>query len=381
MKTIQTRWSPESRWGNFERNHIAEEAQLVFLFGGTSTLKQRELIDEVKGFFPKAHLLGCSTAGEIYDTEVTDDLLVATAVLFEHSTVEGTSLQIDTMEDSFNIGEKLAQSLAQDKLVHVFVLSDGLKVNGSELVKGLTKHLPENVTVTGGLAGDGARFAETFVLWDDMPKSDTVAILGLYGGKLKVGYASLGGWDSFGPDRLITRSKGNILYELDGKSALDLYKSYLGEHAAGLPATGLLFPLSLRRNGDETGVVRTILATDEEEQSMTFAGDVPEGSYARLMKANFDHLVDGAVGAAKTSYEAIGSTSPELAILISCVGRKLVLKQRIEEEVEGVRDILGDETTLTGFYSYGEISPFTPKAKCELHNQTMTITTFSERYK
>lgn len=241
------------------------------------------------------------------------------------------------------------------------------------------KNLPEGVTVTGGLSGDGERFEETLVFCDGPPESGAVAVLGLYGSRLKVGYGSLGGWDPFGPERLITRSKGNILYELDGKSALELYKRYLGDHAKGLPATGLLFPLSLRTKEGEAGLVRTILSIDEEVQSMTFAGDVPEGAYARLMKANFDRLVDGAVGAAKVSYEAIGSSSPDLAILISCVGRKMVLRQRIEEEVEGVREVLGDRTILTGFYSYGEISPFTPGAKCALHNQTMTITTFSEK--
>ncbi len=212
-----------------------------------------------------------------------------------------------------------------------------------------------------------------------MPEAGTIAVLGFYGTRLKVGYGSLGGWDPFGPERLITRSRGNVLYELDGQSALALYKEYLGEHAADLPASGLLFPLRLRSPDGESGVVRTILAINEDEQSMTFAGDVPEGVYARLMTANFEHLVDGAIGAAQTSYEAMGSSSPDLAILISCVGRKLVLKQRTEEEVEGVRDILGDHTVLTGFYSYGEICPAAPEANCELHNQTMTITTFSER--
>src|SRR5262249_23049691 len=152
----------------------------------------------------------------------------------------------------------------------------------------------------------------------------------------------------------------------------------LGEHASGLPATALLFPLSVRVEGGGEPVVRTVLAVSDGDQTMTFAGDVPEGSYARFMKANFDRLVDGAVGAARTSFQAIGSTSPDLALLISCVGRKLILGQRIEEEVEGVRDVLGAKTTMTGFYSYGEISPFTPNAKCELHNQTMTITTFTE---
>lgn len=280
--------------------------------------------------------------------------------------------------NSFQAGEKLAQALPHKSLVHVLVLSDGQNVNGSELVEGMTKHLPPRVTLTGGLAGDGDRFKETLVLWDGPPASNTIAAVGLYGRRLKVGFGSLGGWDAFGPERLITRSAGNVLYELDHQPALALYKKYLGEHASELPASGLLFPLSLRSEEGES-VVRTILSFSEAEQSLTFAGDIPQGEYARLMKANFDRLIDGAVGAAQTSYEAIGGISPDLALLISCVGRKLVLKQRIEEEVEGVQEIMGKQTALAGFYSYGEISPFTPSAKCELHNQTMTITTFTEQ--
>jgi hypothetical protein len=137
--------------------------------------------------------------------------------------------------------------------------------------------------------------------------------------------------------------------------------------------------LSIRSEAGETPVVRTILSVDEEEKSMTFAGDVPIGCYARFMKANFDRLIDGAVGAARTSHEAIGSGPVDLALLVSCVGRRLVLGQRVEEEVEGVREVLGGGAVLAGFYSYGEISPFTPSARCELHNQTMTITTLAER--
>jgi len=188
----------------------------------------------------------------------------------------------------------------------------------------------------------------------------------------------MGGWDPFGPERIITRSKENLLYELDGQSALDIYKKYLGEHADGLPATGLLFPLSIRTKNGEAGIVRTILAVNEEEKSMTFAGDIPQGAFARFMKANFERLIDGASGAAVRSREGLGESSPELAILISCVGRKLVLKQRIEEEVEAARDALGGAPALTGFYSYGEISPFMSGEASALHNQTMTITTFTE---
>jgi hypothetical protein len=379
MKIEQKRWTEAKGWEPESPSRLGESAQLVLLFGNTSILKQQRYFDEIKKAYPKAHLFGCSTAGEIYGAQVSDDSLVITAVSFEHTQLRGAKTKITDIEKSFQAGEELAQSLDREGLTHVLVLSDGLKINGSDLVRGLKKHLPENVAVTGGLSGDGGRFEETLVIWDGPPERDTVAVLGLYGDRLKVSYGSLGGWDPFGPDRLITRSKGNVLYELDGKSALELYKKYLGEHAKGLPATGLLFPLSLRTKEGETGVVRTILSVNEEDQSMTFAGDVPEGAYVRLMKANFDRLIDGAVGAAKTSYQAIGSSSPDLALLVSCVGRKMVLKQRVEEEVEGVRDVMGYRTVLTGFYSYGEISPIKAGAECKLHNQTMTITTLSEK--
>lgn len=302
-----------------------------------------------------------------------------TTISFESIRIQGSRVELSQTIDSYRAGQLLAQSLETNGLRHVIVLSDGIHVNGSDLVRGLTEVLPSEVSITGGLAGDGERFEETLVCWDSHPQNKTVAAVGLYGDKLRIGYASQGGWDPFGPERIITKAKGNILYELDGKSALDLYKLYLGKQAAGLPATGLLFPLSLRAKDSQTSLVRTILSVNEEEQSMTFAGDVPEGSYARLMKANFDRLIDGAIGAATKSYDAIGSFSPELAILISCVGRKMILKQRTEEEIEGVRDILGEKTVMTGFYSYGELSPFNQGGACELHNQTMTITVLSEK--
>lgn len=341
-------------------------------------MKDPEVFEALRARYPSAHLCGCSTSGEIHNAGVFDDTLVATAVSFDHTGVMGASITLDAVSSSYEAGSLLVRSIDIDQLVHVFVLSDGLNVNGSELVRGLTENLPEGVSVTGGLAGNADRFEETYVFWDKPPAQNTVAIAGFYGKHLKVGFGSMGGWDPFGPERLVTRSSGNVLYELDGKSALELYKKYLGDHSEQLPAAGLLFPLSIRTGEGETAIVRTILGVNEQESSMTFAGDIPEGSYSRLMKANFERLIDGAHDAAATSHKAVGGTSPELAILISCVGRKLVLRQRVEEEVEAIREVLGRQTILSGFYSYGEISPFTPGAKCALHNQTMTVTTMLE---
>jgi hypothetical protein len=379
MKIEQGQWTESAGWTPAAWN-LGEKAELVFVFGGRSAIGDRSKIAALRARYPRAHLMGCSTAGEIKDTRVSDGAIVFTAVQFESTRIQGHSVRLsDAGGDSFEAGRRLASALEPRGLVHAFVLSDGTQANGSELVRGLTSGLPAGVTVTGGLSGDGALFKETRVIWNGgQPETGAVAILGLYGERLRVGFGSVGGWDPFGPERLVTESKGNVLSGLNGASALDLYKKYLGKHAEGLPSTALLFPLALRMKEGEESVVRTILSIDEAKKTMIFAGDVPQGAYVRFMKANFDRLIDGAVNAARTSVRAPLSADPDLAILISCVGRKLILGQRVEEEVEGVREILGNRTVMTGFYSYGEISPFTPAARCELHNQTMTVTTFTE---
>jgi hypothetical protein len=377
MKIKQTRWTADAGWVPDPPGWPEARTQLVLVFGSGEVLQDGEGLCRIVAASPGAEVVGCSTAGEICGTQVTDHSLVVTAIAFEHTRIRSVRLALADCPSSFEAGRRLAGSLAGDKLVHVLVFCDGLEVNGSELARGLTADQLPGVLVTGGLAGDGERFRETFVISGDQARSREVVAVGLYGDRLRIGCGSLGGWDPFGPERLITRSRGNVLYELDGRSALSLYKRYLGEYAAGLPASALLFPLSLRSEANGPPVVRTVLAINEAEESMTFAGDLPEGQYARLMKANSERLIDGATDAARTSATTLGAPA-ELALLISCVGRKMVLKQRIEEEVESVREILGEDTVLAGFYSYGEIAPFSPTASCELHNQTMTITTLSE---
>ena len=378
MKTEQRKWTSETGWELSLDGQLNESAQLVLAFGGRHELSEAERYNEIRAFYPNARILSGSTSGEIIGNEVHDDSIVCTAVEFEKTKLKYAELNIADVENSTEAGKQLANDLKQDDLRHVFVLSEGLKVNGSELVKGFNEALPRSVSVTGGLVGDAARFEKTVLGIDKAPSEGGVIAIGLYGDNIKIGHGSRGGWDPFGPERRVTKSSSNVLYELDGQSALQLYKEYLGDQAGGLPGTGLLFPLSVKENEESSTVVRTLLAIDEDAQSMTFAGDIPEGSVVQLMKANFERLIDGATDAADITTESIGSGESELAILISCVGRKLVLGQRIEEEVEEVRDVIGDAAVITGFYSYGEISPLNKEANCDLHNQTMTITTLKE---
>lgn len=373
MKIEQLVYTGDHSIGRFTIN-----PDLIFAFGQRDLLEDPFLTQELVKNHPDAIFSGCSTAGEIIGETVTEGKVIVTAIAFDRVAIQSAKVSLkDIGFNSFEAGKKLVSQFPHEGLKHVFVVSDGLKVNGTDLVKGIADALPENVTLTGGLAGDGGNFSKTvIVVPDGHITADHVAAIAFYGEALQIGFGSRGGWDSFGLDRLVTKSKENVLFEIDGQPALDLYKSFLGDKAKELPSSGLLFPLSMRDSEDRIPVVRTILGINEDEKSLTFAGDIPEGSFVRLMKANTDRLINGAEEAAVVAQNG-QSESPEFAILVSCVGRKLVLKQIVEEEVECVSEVLG-KPVMTGFYSYGEIAPFDQHALCELHNQTMTITTFRE---
>jgi hypothetical protein len=234
-----------------------------------------------------------------------------------------------------------------------------------------------NVLITGALCGDGARFEKTLASYNEKPKAGEIVAIGLYGASLEVTFSIKGGWTPFGPERIVTKSKGNILYELDNVPALDLYKKYLGDKSKELPSAALLYPLNVKSEKENQSIVRTILNIDEAENSMILAGDIFENSTVQLMMTNVDNIVGAAEEAAIKALK-FRKKKPELAILVSCIGRKLVLDQRVEEEVEEVIEVVGNTATVTGLYSYGEIAPFVGESNCQLHNQTMTITLISE---
>ena len=353
-------------------------AQLVLAFGEPALITGPELFDHIKCLFPNGQVVSCSTAGEIVDEEVYDNSIVVTAIHFEKTTIICRVTNIKQHVNSHATGRHLMNELLTDELSAVFIISDGTHINGSELVAGLNEINPRNIPVTGGLAGDGDRFNKTFVGLNQLPREGSVVAIGFYGNSLRTGHGYFGGWDEFGPEKVITRSEKNVLYEIDGMNALDLYKEYLGPYKDELPSSALLFPLSLREPGSDEHVVRTILSINEQEKSMLFAGNLTQGGSVRLMKANFDKLIDGSSIAAKKSFTNLGMSNPQLALLISCIGRKLILQGRTADEVAAAKQILGAGVPIAGFYSYGEISPFSPFTRCELHNQTMTITTFSE---
>ncbi|WP_417353402.1 FIST signal transduction protein [Flavobacterium alkalisoli] len=376
MKTVQA-YKKDNSW-IYLTDMQALNNPLVLVFGNRYLLEDTTVIDDIRKEFPYEHLVFGSTSGEIAGENVIENSIAVTAIEFEKSSfVIKRDNILSHNKNAVELGKALYEQMPKENLKHLFVLSEGSFVNGSSLIAGLEDNVFKNVCITGGMCGDDARFEKTLASYKENPKEGEVVLIGFYGDTLEITFASVGGWQPFGPERIITKSEGNILYEIDGKPALNLYKKYLGDKAEELPQASLLYPLNVTIPGKEVPVVRTILNIDNDAQSMILAGDAPEESLVQLMMATVDGIADGANKAALYAMHN-RKTMPQVALLISCVGRKLVMNQRVEEEIEQVKEMIGDTTTITGFYSYGEMAPFVNSNFCELHNQTMTLTLISE---
>lgn len=377
MKINQSFYS-SGKWVKQVKSITKEQSKnLTIIYGDNSLIANNNIKNEVKNLYPNSKLIFCSSSHIIYKNEVFEESLTATNIEFEKTDFKIEQINIRDFKNSFVAGNSIASKFEQNNLKLLLILSDGTKVNGSQLVSGINEIIPNEIPTFGGLACDGAKFNSTIVgIDEDLDEGNIIGIA--FYGDINVATSSKGGWDVFGPERIVTKSKNNILYEIDQSNALDLYKCYLGEFAKELPGSALLFPLTIiDKENEEQSIVRTILAINEEDKSMTFAGDIPEGSSVRLMKANFDRLIDGAATAGKNA--TLQQTDPELVMLISCIGRKLVLQDRTDEEIEAVREELSENSVFLGFYSHGEISSQSKELlPCNLHNQTMTILSLSE---
>ncbi len=362
----------------FSTEHFnSQKASLLLAFGERTFLEKTLPFQKLKTLYPNAQIVICSTSGQISNTQLVENEVVATAIEFEKTKIKVSEIDIVLNSDIQALGKTIKETLLSADLKSILIISEGSFVNGTELINELIIQTKESIPIFGGLAGDEYNFEKTIVGLNQDASAGKIVAIGFYGEAIHFGFGSDGGWSDFGPEREVTHSEKNVLYKIGDRFALDLYKEYLGKYADELPGSSLYFPLSMKENNNAEPIVRTILSIDEENKSMTFAGNIPEGSSVRLMKGNFDKLIDASYNAAERIYSK-QKYEPELALLVSCVGRKIVLGNRIEEEIEVVREVFGEKTLICGFYSYGEISPTLKKVACELHNQTMTITTISE---
>jgi len=376
MRIEQTVWTANKSWEKL----VDDEGlapQIVFLFGDNKTIREQDAIGFVRRQYPQARIFGGTSAYEINHLGVFDNSVVATAVEFNSVKLQFAKASL-TMHTSREAAEALSAQIAdKTDIGHLFVLCEGLDVNGGRIVDELNRFFP-GVSISGGMAADKNTVLPNYLILDDQ-MSDRSVIAVAFGKSLKAGYASNGGWDSFGVDRQISRSEGKYVYEVDGQPALSLYKKYLGDEARDLPNSGHYFPVSLKESLTSEGVVRSVIQIDEKNDALIFSSDMPQGWYFRLMRANYQHLMQAVSRSAEQSIVGIDTAKKFLALIVSCVGRQIVLKQRVHDAINEASDILGNNKIVCGFYSLGEICPLSLQDKqTYYHNQTMTITTLSE---
>jgi hypothetical protein len=377
MKAVQLVKNNSDGWEYISKK-IKLVKPLVLVFGNRFLLEDENLFEEIRALFPDGEIVFGSSCADITSSTVFENSISITGIEFEKSSFVIKKCNILNGEfDSFKTGSDLINQFPKEGLKYVFVVSEGSFINGSQLTKGMNNAANDKVLITGALCGDSERFEKTLASYNENPKQGEIVAIGFYSETLEVTSSIYGGWTPFGPERIVTKSEGNIMFELDNQPALDLYKRYLGKKSKDLPAAALLYPLNVKTKETKQTIVRSILNIDEEKNAMILAGDIPEGSIVQLMMTNVDNIASASERAAKQALE-LRKNKPELAMLVSCIGRKLVLDQRVEEEIEEVIEVIGEDTTITGFYSYGEIAPFHGEMSCQLHNQTMTVTLLSE---
>lgn len=354
----------------------AASAQLILLYTSRKQLENPVWLGLLRSVYPNANIMSCTTSGEIYESELLDDSISAVAISLEHSSIKVASINLKEVENSYEAGKKLVTQFSSSNLQHVLVSCDGWLVDGSELIEGMYKDLSSNVTISGGMAGDGANFSHTLVGLNHKIEQGNIVAAAFYGNKLKVGYGNHGGWDVYGPRMLVTKCNGRIIEEINHKAALPLYKTYIGSDSEGLPGTALKYPLGLIKKGKTTPLVRTIFNVDEINQTIITGSKIAVGSEICFIRAEFDNIIKGVEQAAESAV-SLTDGPVELALIVSCIGRKLLFGQDIQEEIEICKKKLGRQTPVIGYYSNGEIST-TDRKYAELHHQMVTITTFSE---
>jgi hypothetical protein len=376
MKIIQMKFAAGSGWTELRHDHVEHhEIDLVLGFAPSGMLKEGNLYDEVSTLFPMAQIILSSSAGEFIDDKLSDDALTLTAIRFEKAKVKTAMTDITTSKNSFEAGYYLSRAFEHKGLRSLILFCDGQQVNASQLAFSLQQYLPPDVIITGGLAGSQDKQPSLIGL-NSQPAAGRIACIGFYGEELKVTYGNNSGWIPFGPERKVTRSKNNTVYELGGIPVLEVYNLYLRDRKYNIAGSQMLFPIAVRFENSAGTVIRTIQSVDEGLFSITYSGNVPEGSKVSLLRADSDSLINGAANAVSLSTQQM--PSPELAIIMSCAERRNILNGRSSEELLAIKNALGRNTAISGLFTPGEIAPAGPDLKCELFKQSVIVTAISE---
>lgn len=320
----------------------------------------QEILNCIKTLLPQASIMGSTTDGEIFETEVMVHSFVLSLTTFE-----STALQIELFsaeEDSFKAGQMIAQQGVKLGAKVAIIVADGIVTNGDFLMDGVNSIAP-SLVVAGGLAGDNGRYEESFIFCDTQIKSKSIVVGYLISDTLEVYHTKSFNWAPMGPKFKVTRADKNCIYTVDNISVLELYRKYLGSALAQkLPQGGIEFPFVFYKEGHLIGRAPIRLNGDG---SVVFAGNISEGE---IIQFGFGDI-DAILADAREIISDLAEFGPEKVMVFSCMTRKNFLGEDVHNDFEGLSSI----APTTGFFTYGEFFHDSDH-KCNfLLNETMTV--------
>ena len=365
-------------------NHSPDVA-IVF---ASQRLEYQALLNGIHAVIGDVPMVGGTTAGEISASGLGSDtivlcLMASDSLSFHVASASG--MKNDEEDCGRRLGEKITHDIKMDKAKSLILFPDGMGGDGVSLLKGLQSVLGADFEMVGGFLGDDGRFKETFQFYNGKCyRGDLVTALMISGEDQFVTSTGVrSGFESIGGRIYCTKANKNVVEKFEDVRALDFYKDLLGEERSKrLPEICLEYPFGLIDSKATIGEheyfqLRCGLQVNEKEGSITLAGSIPEGSAITLTTASRADIINGARQAAIQAQEGLMGALPQLVLMFSCIGRKLVLGRRTSEEIDIVKQVFGENVPIIGFYTYGEIGPLDKNQKelqaARFHNETVVL--------
>jgi hypothetical protein len=357
-----------------------EKPDVIMAFS-SSELNQNELVHGINEASGKAPLIGCSDAGQITNDGPSQGGIAVMAIKSDSMKfTPGTGGQI--ANGAREAGAALAKDISGkigEPMKILIMLSDVLKGNGADIVRGAQDVLGQDFLIIGGAAGDDFKFKETSVYYYNQVFPSSIVGAGL-SGNFSFGIGVRHGWTPVGLPKKVTKSNGAVVEEIDGKPAVYLYEEYFGKKAEELRSEPLAilaitYPLGISIEGSDELLIRDPITVDDKG-AITCAAEIPQGSDVRLMIGNKDNAIAAAKDAAQKALDQLKGARPKAVIIFNCIARSKLFGRDAGEEIRAIQSILGVDVPLIGFYTYGEQAPvggnISRPFSC-FHNETAVI--------
>jgi hypothetical protein len=376
---------PDAKAASTEATRMALEGlagskpSFGFVFS-SPTLSLSECLRTAASVAGGARLMGCTTAGEFNERGLIHGgvavLLVSTDSPHLAHTARGVGAGPASVAKALCEGFHPAASAARQKgyvCSTTLTLVDGLSGAGERFVNSMVENTQALHQVVGGAAGDEGKFVATEVGEPERAGTDMAAALHVFS-RTPWGIGIGHGLEPTTSKMRVTRAKGNVVQEIDGRPAFAVYQGHARERGITLSAANageylIANELGILVAGKVTRA-RAPLSVGADG-SLTCAAEVPQGAHVAILDGRPDAMVAAAREAAEEALQHLQGQSPAGVLVFDCVCRGLILKDGFQREIDAVRQVMG-EVPVAGFLTYGEIASYSGRIE-SWHNTTAVV--------